>query len=261
MRNATHTTSGGTRALKSLSTRAPPFGSRLTASFQPGTPGFRFLVSVRGGWSCTQNPSLINWHSGSSPHRRDRRIRRPRRLRHPGTGLVSCQVEAVFRLDGQVRSGGRLPCCRNPSGLSGSACRSTLLPGSASWLCFLRPAAISTIYRDSDRMRKVRHHFATRGRPVEITSEARTRCRLMPAHGWPPWRAYLAPNQAPALLRTAAVMWPCTYSGSGPLSCDQPMNSTCSSLDSYFPTAGALRTALTRLRRSSNIRKTASTTR
>lgn len=72
---------------------------------------------------------LAFWLIAAPP---DRRIHRSRRLRHPGTGLVSCQVEAIFRLDSQVRSGGRLPCCRNPSGLSGSACRSTPLPGSAS---------------------------------------------------------------------------------------------------------------------------------
>ncbi len=74
MRNATHTTSGGTSTLKSLITRAPPFGLRLPASFQPGTAGSAFLMGLPPGFSGQQprapasglNPTVINWHSGPS---------------------------------------------------------------------------------------------------------------------------------------------------------------------------------------------------
>ena len=59
MRNAAHTTSGGTSTLKSLITRAPPFGLRLPASFQLGTTRSPFLLGLAAGLSGQQPRAAV----------------------------------------------------------------------------------------------------------------------------------------------------------------------------------------------------------
>jgi len=143
MRNATHTTSGGTRTLKSLITRAPPFGPRLSASFQLGTRGFRFLVSVRGGVDLHLNPSLINWHSGPS---------RTAAPADPESSQTATSRGSPGGLPGRA-------CSCSPVRPAAAACHAARPHGERPLhaLRFMRSAEISTIYRDGDRMRKGRH--------------------------------------------------------------------------------------------------------
>jgi hypothetical protein len=149
MRNATHTTSGGTRTLKSLITRAPPFGPRLSASFQPGTRGFRFLGQRPRRVVLHLKPKpdqLAFWPIAAPPHRR---IRSHRRLRHPEARLAGRQAGPVS--------------CSPVRPAAAAACHAARLHGERPLhaLRFMHSAScapeISTIYRDGDRMRKARH--------------------------------------------------------------------------------------------------------
>jgi hypothetical protein len=119
MRNATHTTSGGTRTLKSLITRAPPFGPRLSASFQLGTRGFCFLVSDRGGVVLRLKPKpdqLAFWPIAGTAAPADRESSQTATSRGSPGGPPG---RACFMLAGQASSGGRLP--RRPAARGASA--------------------------------------------------------------------------------------------------------------------------------------------
>lgn len=84
----------------------------------------------------------------------------------------------------------------------------------------------------------------------------------MPAHAWTPWFAVLGAKSGPdTVADCCGDLVPHIFAIETGRSGDQPMNSTCSSLDDYYLSmTGDHRTVLTRLRRSSYIRKMASTT-
>jgi hypothetical protein len=112
MRNATHTTSGGTSTLKSLITRAPPFGLRLPASFQLGTAGSPFLLDGPPGLSGQQpraassrlKPRVVNWHPGPS----SRHPRPP-----PGPGAISPRPDRGAMLQAGLPISRRFSCARS----------------------------------------------------------------------------------------------------------------------------------------------------
>ena len=209
MRNATHTTSGGTRTLKSLITRAPPFGPRLSASFQLGTRGFRFLVSDRGGVVLHLKPKpdqLAFWPIAAPPHRRTGAPADPESSQtatsrgSPG----GPPGRACFVLAGQASSGDRLP--RRPAARGASA--------SCTQLHALRGDIHNLPRRRSDEESPPPSlHADTSSRSLARPGPDAVWCR--PTRGRRGWR-YLAPNQAPTRLRAAAAIWPRTYSRSRP---------------------------------------------